>query len=97
MWYLIDTGFNDPYFNMAYDESLMDCVSDENTVFLRFFNFSPISVSLGYHQKAGGWLRDLENKGIIAVEFTSNPLKNFSITSGKLLLIRATPFEKTAL
>jgi lipoate-protein ligase A len=64
MWYLIDTGFNDPYFNMAYDESLMDCVSDENTVILRFFNFSPASVSLGYHQKAGGWLRELEDKGI---------------------------------
>jgi lipoate-protein ligase A len=64
MWYLIDTGFNDPYFNMAYDESLMNCVDDQNTVFLRFFNFSPISVSLGYHQKAGDWLGELEDKGI---------------------------------
>jgi len=64
MWYLIDTGFNDPYFNMAYDESLMDYVGDQHTVFLRFFNFSPVSVSLGYHQKAGDWLRELEDRGI---------------------------------
>ncbi len=64
MWYLIDTGFNDPYFNMAYDESLMDYVSDQNTVFLRFFNFYPVSVSLGYHQKTGAWLRELEDRGI---------------------------------
>ena len=63
MWYLIDTGFKDPYFNMAYDESLMDFVSDRQTVFLRFFNFSPVSISLGYHQKAGIWLRKLEKKG----------------------------------
>lgn len=63
MWYLIDTGFKDPYFNMAYDESLMDCINDKNTVFLRFFNFSPVSVSLGYHQEAGIWLKELENIG----------------------------------
>jgi len=49
---------------MAYDESLMDYVDNEDTAFLRFFNFSPISISLGYHQKPGIWLRDLENKGI---------------------------------
>jgi lipoate-protein ligase A len=63
MWYLIDTGFKDPYFNMAYDESLMGCVDDKTTVFLRFFNFSPASISLGYHQKAGDWLKELENRG----------------------------------
>ena len=63
MWHLIDTGFKDPYFNMAYDESLMDFVSDRQTVFLRFFNFSPVSISLGYHQKAGIWLGELEKKG----------------------------------
>jgi len=64
MWYLIDTGFMDPYFNMAYDESLMHYVNGADTVFLRFFNFSPVSISLGYHQKAGDWLRELEKKGI---------------------------------
>jgi lipoate-protein ligase A len=63
MWYLIDTGFNDPYFNMAYDESLMEFVNDKNTVFLRFFNFSPNSISLGYHQKTGNWLTALEEQG----------------------------------
>ncbi len=63
MWYLIDTGFNDPYFNMAYDESLMEFVNDKNAVFLRFFNFLPVSISLGYHQKAGDWLRALEKQG----------------------------------
>jgi lipoate-protein ligase A len=67
MWYLIDTGFRDPYFNMAYDESLMDYVDNLNTVFLRFFNFSPVSISLGYHQKTGYWLRELEDKGIMWV------------------------------
>ena len=64
MWYLIDTGFNDPYFNMAYDESLMNYVRNQNNAFLRFFNFSPISISLGYHQKAGSWLGELEDRGI---------------------------------
>ena len=64
MWYLIDTGFKDPYFNMAYDESLMEFVFDRQTVFLRFFNFSPVSISLGYHQKAGDWLCELEKKGV---------------------------------
>ena len=63
MWYLIDTGFCDPYFNMAYDESLMDYVKEKETVFLRFFNFSPVSISLGYHQKVGYWLKDLESRG----------------------------------
>lgn len=64
MWYLVDTGFSGPYFNMAYDESLLDCIYNRNTVFFRFFNFSPVSVSLGYHQKSGGWLSMLENKGV---------------------------------
>ncbi len=67
MWYLIDTGFKDPYFNMAYDESLMDCVDNLDTVFLRFFNFSPVSISIGYHQKTGAWLRELENRGVMWV------------------------------
>ena len=48
---------------MAYDESLMDYVKGRETVFLRFFNFSPVSVSLGYHQKVGDWLKDFEIKG----------------------------------
>jgi len=64
MWYLIDTGFKDPYFNMAYDESLMDFVYNRDTVFLRFFNFLPISISLGYHQKAENWLTKMEKRGI---------------------------------
>jgi len=64
MWYLIDTGFKDPYYNMAYDESLMTIIEDKETVFLRFFNFVPITITIGYHQKVESWLRDLENKGI---------------------------------
>ncbi len=67
MWYLIDTGFKDPYFNMAYDESLMGCIDSKDTVFLRFFNFSPVSVSLGYHQTVGDWLKELEKKGLMWV------------------------------
>ncbi|MEO0293972.1 MAG: lipoate--protein ligase family protein [candidate division WOR-3 bacterium] len=64
MWYLIDTGFNEPYFNMAYDESLMGMVNDKSTFFLRFFNFYPCSITIGYHQKPGEWLFELEKRGI---------------------------------
>ena len=52
---------------MAYDESLMDYVDNPDTVFLRFFNFSPVSISIGYHQKTGDWLRKLEDRGIMWV------------------------------
>ncbi|MEA1912809.1 MAG: hypothetical protein U9N06_03110 [candidate division WOR-3 bacterium] len=64
MWYLIDSGFKDPYYNMAYDESLLDAVQDRETVFLRFFNFRVPSISIGYHQKIDSWLLDLERKGV---------------------------------
>lgn len=64
MWYLIDTGFKDTYYNMAYDESLMGVLKDKETVFLRFFNFEPLSISIGYHQKVAPWLYDLEGKGV---------------------------------
>lgn len=64
MWYSIDSGFKDPYYNMAFDEYLMGCVKDEMTVFLRFFNFKPASVSIGYHQRVEKYLEDLGGKGI---------------------------------
>ncbi len=64
MWYLIDTGFKDPYFNMAYDESLMGAIENNETVLLHFFNFKPASVSIGYHQKVEQWLLNLEEKGV---------------------------------
>jgi len=64
VWYLIDSGFKDPYYNMAFDESLMGLVKDEMTVFLRFFNFEPAAISIGYHQRVEKWIEDLEKKGI---------------------------------
>jgi lipoate-protein ligase A len=64
LWYLIDSGFKDPYYNMAFDEYLMGSVKDEMTVFLRFFNFKPVSVSIGYHQRVEKYLEDLGEKGI---------------------------------
>lgn len=64
MWYLIDTGFKDPYYNMAYDESLMGVIKNKGTVFLRFFNFEPVAISIGYHQRVEEWLNDLEGKGV---------------------------------
>ncbi len=67
MWYLIDTGFKGPYYNMAFDESLMDVIEDREIVFLRLFNFKPVSISIGYHQKVEDWLLDLEKKGILWV------------------------------
>ncbi|MCK4526949.1 lipoate--protein ligase family protein [candidate division WOR-3 bacterium] len=67
MWYLIDTGLNSPYYNMAYDESLMDVIKDKETVVLHFFNFEPVSITIGYHQKVEPWLEDSEKKGILWV------------------------------
>lgn len=64
MWYLIDTGFKDPYFNMAYDEYLLDRIEDNEIVFLRFFNFKPESITIGYNQKVRKWLRILEKRGV---------------------------------
>jgi lipoate-protein ligase A len=64
VWYLIYSGFKDPYYNMAFDESLMGCIKDKKTVFLRFFNFEPAAISIGYHQRIEKWIEDLERKDI---------------------------------
>lgn len=64
MWYLIDSGFKSPYYNMAFDELLMGCVKDKMTVFLRFFNFEPASLSIGYHQRVEKWIENLEKRDI---------------------------------
>jgi len=63
-WYFFDTGHRDPFFNMAVDEALMDWSRETGYVILRFFNFRPRSVTIGYLQPAGKWLLNLEKKGI---------------------------------
>ena len=63
-WYFIDTGFRDPYFNMAFDEALMEFVQEKGIPVLRFFNFSPASITIGYHQRVGEWLLQLAEKGV---------------------------------
>ena len=63
-WFFIDTGFRDPYFNMAFDEVLMDFVRERGVPVLRFFNFSPEAITIGFHQRVGEWLISLKEKGI---------------------------------
>ena len=47
-WRFIDTGYNEPAFNMAVDEALMQ-LSDAPV--LRVYGWQPYSVSIGYAQK----------------------------------------------
>ncbi len=64
MIYLLKTGFRDPYENMAIDEALMEFVKKEGIPVLRFFNFSPPSTTIGFHQRIEEWLLELEKKGV---------------------------------
>lgn len=64
MIYLLKTGFKNPYENMAIDEALMEFVKKERVPVLRFFNFSPPSTTIGFHQRVEEWLLELEKKGI---------------------------------
>jgi len=45
---LLNTGFNDPFTNMAIDEALVHYC---NMPTLRFYSWKPAAVSLGYNQK----------------------------------------------
>jgi len=63
-WYFFDTGHRNPFFNMAMDEALMNWSKKNNSVILRFFNFRPRSITIGYLQKVGKWLLKLEKTGI---------------------------------
>lgn len=62
-WFFIDTGFKDPFFNMDFDESLMDYIQDKDITILRFFNFSPQSITLGKNQEVPEWVLRLSEKG----------------------------------
>jgi len=66
-WYFLDTGHRSPYFNMAMDEALMQWSQETKGIILRFFNFRPRSVTIGYLQKVEEWLINLEKKGILWV------------------------------
>jgi lipoate-protein ligase A len=51
VWRLLDTGTCDGFFNMALDEAIArrvrECLSPPT---LRFYRFSPVAVTVGYHQ-----------------------------------------------
>jgi Lipoate-protein ligase A len=50
VWYFIDTGENTGSFNMDFDLKLVDKVKKEGIAFLRFYQWKPFTISLGYHQ-----------------------------------------------
>ncbi|MDW7673613.1 MAG: biotin/lipoate A/B protein ligase family protein [Bacillota bacterium] len=51
-WRIIDTGFNDGYYNMAVDEALLHSVtSSESEPVIRFYGWQPAAISIGYFQK----------------------------------------------
>lgn len=50
-WQLIDTGKNTGQFNMDFDLKLVDRVKEEGISFLRFYQWEPFAISIGYHQK----------------------------------------------
>ncbi len=62
-WFFVDTGFKDPVYNMNFDEELMDYIKDKDITILRFFNFSPPSITLGHNQEIPEWVLKLNEKG----------------------------------
>ena len=70
IWRLIDTGFSDAYFNMAVDEVLiLSCKKDGIKPVLRFYQWNPSGLSLGYAQKFGNGfiLKNCREMGIDVV------------------------------
>ncbi|RSK27817.1 lipoate--protein ligase family protein [Bacillus sp. HMF5848] len=52
-WYFIDSGNRDPYYNMALDEALLEWHSNGDIPpVIRFYGWSPATLSIGYFQKA---------------------------------------------
>jgi|Deesub1362A_J573_1020465.scaffolds.fasta_scaffold03061_2 lipoate-protein ligase A len=52
MFRLLDTGFNDPFYNMALDEAILEEVAAGYSLpTLRLYGWNPPSVSIGYFQK----------------------------------------------
>ena len=51
-WNFINTGSNDPYYNMAFDEALLNFVSRGEIVpVIRFYTWNPATLSVGYFQR----------------------------------------------
>ena len=50
-WRLLDTGFNDPYMNMAIDEALLLSMQPDSQPVLRFYDWDRPAISIGYSQK----------------------------------------------
>lgn len=51
-WNFINTGSNDPYYNMAMDEALLNFVSrGEIDPVVRFYTWDPATLSVGYFQR----------------------------------------------
>ena len=50
-WRFIDTGKNDPYFNMAVDEVLLHSVQKGCPPVLRLYQWNPATISIGYFQE----------------------------------------------
>lgn len=51
-WLFLNTKKNDPYFNMALDEALLNLVSENKLKpIIRFYGWSPKTLSVGYFQK----------------------------------------------
>ncbi|MFH0930477.1 MAG: biotin/lipoate A/B protein ligase family protein [Candidatus Zixiibacteriota bacterium] len=50
-WRFIDTGKNDPYFNMAVDEVLLHSVQKGCLPVLRLYQWNPATISIGYFQE----------------------------------------------
>ncbi|GGI39980.1 lipoate--protein ligase family protein [Mammaliicoccus stepanovicii] len=51
-WHFLNTKSNDPYYNMAVDEALMNFVSrGEIDPVIRFYTWDPATLSIGYFQK----------------------------------------------
>ncbi|TDM42549.1 lipoate--protein ligase family protein [Macrococcoides goetzii] len=51
-WLFLNTKQNDPYFNMALDEALLNFVSEGKLPpVIRFYGWNPATLSIGYFQK----------------------------------------------
>lgn len=50
-WCFIDTGFSDPYMNMAIDEALVQLLDPGGLPILRFYDWSRPAISIGYSQR----------------------------------------------
>lgn len=51
-WNFINTGSNDPYYNMAMDEALLNFISrGEIDPVIRFYTWNPATLSVGYFQR----------------------------------------------